>query len=280
MIKKFKNFIIKILNLFGYRIVGIKKLVKHNNFDSIHQFLINTMAGNNQNIIIFDVGTNDGGSILRFKKIFEKSQIHCFEPTERLLNNIKDSFNLDNIKLNNIALGSQISERNFFFYNSHRVSSFYPMEDSSKYKIQRTIKRLDNKKEVVKKIKVITLDHYCSNNNINHINLLKIDTQGSEAEVLQGAVELLKKEAIDVIELEYILGIAHKDSNSLNDIESVLSEFGYRLIAIESSGNILSFSNYQTNLIYVKKEIFEKIKDMHEKNVDIKDITYSVKAGS
>ena len=115
MIKKFKNFIIKILNLFGYRIVGIKKLVKHNNFDSIHQFLINTMAGNNQNIIIFDVGTNDGGSILRFKKIFEKSQIHCFEPTERLLNNIKDSFNLDNIKLNNIALGSQISERNFFF---------------------------------------------------------------------------------------------------------------------------------------------------------------------
>ena len=86
----------------------------------------------------------------------------------------------------------------------------------------------------------------------------------------------MKNQTVDIIELEYILGIAHKNTNSLFDIELSLKDYGYKLIAIENSGNILSFSNYQTNLIYVKEEIFEKIKNLHEKNVDILNVTKAV----
>ena len=277
MIRVIKNIIIIILRLCGYKIIGIKKLVKYNDFDSIHQFLIKRMGNKSKYKIIFDVGANDGGSISRFKKMFSKTKIHCFEPTEYLIEKIKNSFNLNNIYLNNIALGNKNRERNFFFYNADRVNSFYPMEEGSKYKIQRSPKNIIDKKEIVKKIKTVTLDHYCQKNNISHIHLLKIDTQGSEAEVLQGAVRLLKKQKIDVIELEYIFGIAHKNSNSLYQIEMILNKYKYKLIAIENSGNIISFSNYQTNLIYCKKKIFKKIENMHKKNIDIKNITNSVK---
>ena len=60
------------------------------------------------------------------------------------------------------------------------------------------------------------------------------------------------------------------------EIEKELSENDYKLIAIEHAGNILSFSNYQTNLIYVKKSIFNDIKNFHEKNIDIINVTNSV----
>ena len=95
-------------------------------------------------------------------------------------------------------------------------------------------------------IDVVSLDDYCLKNKISKINLLKIDTQGSEAEVLLGAKNFLSNQLIDIIELECIFGIAHQNANSLYDIEKTLNTNNYKLIAIEKGGNILSFSNYQT----------------------------------
>ena len=103
-----------------------------------------------------------------------------------------------------------------------------------------------------------TLDEYCLSNNIKDIDILKIDTQGSEAEVLLGAENLLHNQRIKIVELEYILGIAHQNANVLYDIENELNKSSYKLIAIENSGNIISFSRYQTNLIYVREDIYKK----------------------
>lgn len=271
--KIIKNFLQSILKKFGYEILGRKKLVKHNSFDAIHVYLINNLIHSDNEITIFDVGANEGDSIKRFTSLFFNPIIHSFEPTIELVEKIKKNFKSSKVKINNFALGEKKSKRNFYEYNYHRVNSFYPMEDNSKYKIQRTKKNDD---ENIKTVDVISIDEYCEKNRIKRINLLKIDTQGSEAEVLRGAKNLLKNELIDVLELEYIFGIAHKDANSLFEIEKELSTNDYKLIAVEKGGNILSFSNYQTNLIYVKKSIYNDIKKFHEKNIDIRNVTYSV----
>lgn len=271
----FKKLVIQIFGLIGYGIIGKKNLVIHNSFDAIHKFIqLEILKTNETKLLVFDVGANDGGSIIRFKKIFPNSTVHSFEPNSELVDYIKNKFKHDDIKINQIALGKEAKKRRFYFYKAHRISSFYPMEEKSKYKIQRS---KINEKAKVDDIQTNTLENYCNQNQIEKINILKIDTQGSEAEVLQGSKALLKNQSIDIIELEYILGIAHKNSNNLFDIESSLKDYGYKLIAIENSGNILSFSNYQTNLIYVKKEIFEKIKNLHEKNIDILNVTKAIK---
>jgi len=269
-----KNFLQNIFKKFGYEILGRKKLVKHNSFDAIHVYLIKNLLNLENEITIFDVGANEGDSIKRFRSLFFNPIIHSFEPTTELVEKIKKNFNLSKLKINNYALGEKKSKRKFFHYDSHRVNSFYPMENNSKYKIQRTKK--NNSNESIKEVDVISIDEYCEKNGIKRINLLKIDTQGSEAEVLRGANNLLKHQLIDVIELEYIFGIAHKDANNLYDIEKELSTKDYKLIAVENGGNILSFSNFQTNLIYVKKSIYNDIKKFHEKNIDVQNVTYSV----
>ena len=58
------------------------------------------------------------------------------------------------------------------------------MENNSKYKNK---EQKNSESEKVKLIDVVSLDDYCLKNKISKINLLKIDTQGSEAEVLLGA---------------------------------------------------------------------------------------------
>ncbi len=269
-----KNFFVKSFRKFGYEILGRKKIVKHNSFDAIHAYLLKNLLNIDKEILIFDVGANEGDSITRFRNLFTNPQIHSFEPTEDLFKKIKKNFNLSNLSLNNYALGKNKAKRNFYIYNYHRVNSFYPMENNSKYKKQRTKNNFENEK--VKLVDVVSIDDYCLKNKISRINLLKIDTQGSEAEVLLGAKNFLGNQLIDIIELEYIFGIAHQNANSLYDIEKTLNANNYKLIAIEKGGNILSFSNYQTNLIYVKQKIYDEIKKFHEKNIDVKNVTYSV----
>ena len=120
------------------------------------------------------------------------------------------------------------------------------------------------------------MDTFIEESKISEIDLLKIDTQGAEIEILKGAEKILNSKKVNVIELEYILGIAHETRSSLYELEEMLHKNYYKLIAIEHSDNVISVSNYQTNLIYVKNEIFDKIKQFHENNIDVKNITSKV----
>ena len=52
-------------------------------------------------------------------------------------------------------------------------------------------------------VETITLDEFCAINKIGQIDLLKIDVQGYELEVFNGAVDLLSKKAIKTIAFEF-----------------------------------------------------------------------------
>ena len=127
--------------------------------------------------------------------------------------------------------------------------------------------------ENIVEIDVTNIDSYCEENNISEIDFIKIDTQGSESKILLGMEKMLSKEKVLIIELELILGFGYEKSFSFYDYEKILNNKNYKLIAISNSGNIISFSNYQTNLLYVKKEIFENIRNLHESNIDIPGVT-------
>ena len=80
-----------------------------------------------------------------------------------------------------------------------------------------------------------------------------------------------------LIQLEIIFGFAYEKQSSLFKIEENLYQNGYRCIAVTNSGNILSWSAFQSDFLYVKKDIFDYIKKIHEENEDIKGVTKSIK---
>jgi FkbM family methyltransferase len=54
-------------------------------------------------------------------------------------------------------------------------------------------------------VKLVRLDAYCDRHGIDHIDVMKIDVQGHEVQVLDGAAGLLRRRAIDQILVEVTL---------------------------------------------------------------------------
>jgi FkbM family methyltransferase len=98
------------------------------------------------------------------------------EYIEYIKNKVKNKPNL--IKFNNYGLGSKEEDKIFHYrYGSimrRDIERFHNMHDS--YSIH-----------------IHTLDNYCSDNNIEHIDYLKIDTEGYDFEVIKGASEMINK---------------------------------------------------------------------------------------
>ncbi len=276
-----KNIINKFFEFFGFKVIGNRKIVKHNDFDSIIKFVLNNFE-NKDNFIFFDVGANSGQSISRFLKYNYNIYIHSFEPTLELYNTVKNKYakQIKNKKIfiNNFGLGDAKKELDFFSYRYNQINSFLPIEKNSKFEISRMIasKNKDSDFQKITKAKIDTLDEYCKNNKIDKIDLLKIDTQGFEPEVLKGSHNMLSEQRIKIVEVELILGFAYKKNLDFFDIEKYLSPYGYKLISISNSGNSISYSNFQVELIYVNKSTFENIRQLHKKNLEIKGVVKSV----
>ena len=273
-----KRKIIQIIRKTGYELVGKKKIVKHNNFYAIIKFLIKDLY-KIKSPIVFDVGANVGQSIERFSSIFKEQEyeIYSFEPTPKLFDILKRKYDLKkNIKLFQLALDDKIAKSKFFSYEYNAINSLIQTDENSKFYKSRQI-ALKNRdysnftNEI--EVQTSTIDNIADEQNLDKIDVLKIDTQGNEDRVLTGSKKLLTSNKINLIKLELILGFGYQRQMSFYEIEKVLSPYGYRLIGIDYASNIISYSNYQVNLIYVHSELFDKIKRLHYENKDIKDIT-------
>ena len=191
---------------------------------------------------------------------------------------MKKKYTKENIILNNLAVSDSDKNLTLYSYKHSLMNSMFPVKSNSKFEKSRMLSTSSNKKEFEEKIEVksITIDNYCNENKIDEVDFLKIDTQGFEDKVLTGAKEMLRKNCINVIELELIIGIAFERKTSFYDIENIINKFNYKLISIDHAHNVIAFSNYQVNLIYVKEEIFKKIENLHSDNIEIPGVTRAV----
>ena len=273
---KIKNLILKFFDTFGYRLRGIKKIVQHNNFDSIHKFIIEGLENKNH-LMIFDVGANVGQSIDRFRSNFNNCSIYSFEPSKKIFEILNKNKKKKNNFLFNLALTEKAETKVLNSFEYHHINSFYELEKNSKFELSRKLSSNEDKKfQTKEEVKCISLDEFVKLNNVGQIDILKIDTQGSEPEVLKGAESLLLKQRISLIEVELIIGVAYERRLNFYDLEKFLIKYGYRLIAISEGGNVISYSSYQVDLIYVNEKIYKKIIELDKKNLNISNVMKKV----
>tara|TARA_B110000285_G_scaffold232660_2_gene304305 strand:- start:1489 stop:2253 length:765 start_codon:yes stop_codon:yes gene_type:complete len=252
---KFIKFFLKLFEIYIYRSDWKlhydnqhKKNKAKISFDELYSKFYNKK---NDKLIIFDVGANTGQSISRFKNKFNLKEIHCFEPNAPAFEELK-KIKLKNIFLNNLALGDKEKIQTFNNYPKTSSSSFYRIDKkSSIYEI--------NKEFYSSNVKIITLDKYIEDSKIDKIDILKIDTQGFEVSVLKGAINAIKDKRIDFIETEINLGFQYEIKTSFKEIEDQLYD-NYILLSIDEAGDVVSNSDYQTNVIYINKDLIGNFK--------------------
>ena len=179
--------------------------------------------------VIFDVGANRGDFTDQYLKYFPDASIHCFEPNPSTCETLKSRFR-DNPRVNihNVAV-SKVQGVEDFYCNKESAT------DSLLLPAQNWKEWVDGKSDALLlashiQAKTITLDQFCQDQSIHEIDILKIDTQGAELLVLEGAHGLLQNRTVRVIIAELLFVPVYGGQPFYYDVCSRFADYGYDLV--------------------------------------------------
>ena len=175
-------------------------------------------------VVVFDVGANTGNWTKMALDINPGSKIHCFEPSQYTFSQLAIAGLPNHVELNSFGLSNK-NERSdlFIFDDGAGINSLYPREGLQGYAIPSPYKK--------ETIELRTLDAYCHENNIEQIDFLKLDVEGHELPVIEGANQMLRHLAIQMIQFEY--GGCNIDSRILlKDIFKFFRDLPYKFYKI------------------------------------------------
>ena len=154
-------------------------------------YLYKVSKGENTKPIIFDVGANKGQYVRELNKVFPFGSIHCFEPSPSAFSVLaKTVIAFDNVKCYNFGFGKEEAKLELKYSTEGSVmASFAPVFDETEYV---------NSSES----RITTVDSFCEENSITEIFLLKIDVEGFEYQVLEGAFRLIRNKRIKYLQFE------------------------------------------------------------------------------
>ena len=151
-----------------------------------------------------DVGAHKGEFLNYLLTIKDIQEIHAFEPQKEIFDMLNLNFGKNKkIFLNNEGLSDINSTREMNLNSLTSTSTFSTINESSSwFKFKNLILNKKNSFQKKIKIKTIKLDDYFKVKNINKIDLLKIDTEGSEYEVLLGSKRIIQNVSYIMIEIQ------------------------------------------------------------------------------
>ncbi len=215
-----KNIVILVINFFDFfyknKIINFLKKKKIN----IEYFI--------------DVGAHHGETIELFSRNFKIKKIYAFEPSPINFKNLKKKYQNKKIffdlKLENFALGNSNKNIEFYQLNESSSSTAKKLNFESNY-LLRKLKLLNlNQKNYLQSfnVKQIKLSKYYTDKNINKVDFLKIDTEGSEFEILRGLDEKIK--GVNYIFFEHHYDDMIKKDYKFSDINQLLRKNNFKLI--------------------------------------------------
>jgi FkbM family methyltransferase len=182
------------------------------------------------NPTIFDVGANKGQSADFFLAIRSTAQITSFEPNPRLFQFLTNKYQgIKNMTLVNKGVSNAKQLLTFYINKLDLTSSFEPLNPASKYLAKKAQVMGVKPTEIINEqieIETIALRDYIEEQEIKHIDLLKIDTEGHELKCLNGLFPL-KTCQIDRIQIENHQDDMYQTLDSFESIQALLLEHGY-----------------------------------------------------
>lgn len=176
--------------------------------------------------IIFDVGANIGQTVSVYRRLFPTSQIYAFEPFPDSFLALSQSTAQDQ---NTMSFPLALSDRSgdaTLFSNTDAVTNSLLETVAGAERFWGDVVTTKNAVSVT----MDTLSNFCRTHLIDYIDILKIDTQGTELSILRGASNMLKLKAIDLLYFELIIAPTYKNQTRIDECFSFLYSMGYRLV--------------------------------------------------
>ena len=176
-----------------------------------------------------DVGAS-GGLESNWKPAEKYLQVIGFEPDEREFCNLEEKSD-GKIKYLNTGLYREKTSLTFYLTQKQQTSSIFKPNRELLNRFPES-QRFDIVKSA--EIETDTMDNQFRINNITEADFIKIDTQGSELFILEGAAETIRKHAFGLeIEVEFIE--LYQDQPLFADVDSFVRRQGFQLFDIQGA---------------------------------------------
>jgi FkbM family methyltransferase len=175
--------------------------------------------------VVFDVGAHRGQSIRAFRHMWPDSTITSFEPDPLLARRLRNAWRgVPGVDIVESAVLDSDAIVSLFQFESSDLNSVLDRSPGSWI-------REDFKTGEVA-VQSLTLDGYCSDNKVERIDYLKVDVQGAELQVLQGAEGLLSNRAIKYVLLELTFYDLYDGGARPSEVFASMESAGYRFVAM------------------------------------------------
>jgi FkbM family methyltransferase len=193
--------------------------------------------------IILDVGAHLGESALAFRESFPQAVIHSFEPISFIFEGLRRNCKPHaNIICHNLALGDKAGELCIALSGTNALETMNSLN---------SLATASTPPELTHTVRITRLDDFCAENGIKQVAVLKIDVEGFECQVIDGARTLLHEGGIAHLVAEVTLDHENAQHTQLAALEEQLREFGYSLSGFyESSYNSQSGQMLFTNALF------------------------------
>ena len=169
--------------------------------------------------ICLDVGANVGFYAISLAIRVREGEVHAFEPEDchyHILALNALSNRLPNLVINKCAVGNRIQEVDFFVAQDGGFSS--TVDTGRRRIVEKT------------RVRMVTLDSYCSEVGLSRVDFLKVDVEGAEPKVITGARQLLSngERKPRLIMLELHEGMLRRFGSSVREMTAVMETYGYQ----------------------------------------------------
>jgi FkbM family methyltransferase len=186
-----------------------------------HQF---DYIGKKHDVVIFDIGANRGDTVQKYLDYYPSATVYAFEPFPETFETLQTRFSKNkSVHCYPFAISNIKSEQVLFVNKSADTNSLFKPQKAG----LSSDKEVENKGTI--RVPTITIDLFCSENNIRHIDILKMDIQGGELNALKGAENLLTNKLIDLIYSEVFFIEQYESQAFFHDISGFLFQHNYCL---------------------------------------------------
>jgi FkbM family methyltransferase len=164
---------------------------------------------------ILDVGANIGKVTAEYLAHFPDAELHSFEPMPEAYASLMERHGRNpRVHAIRAAVSERKGQASFYVTPIGVTSSLLP--------------HIENRGERID-VETTTLDDYCREHRLDHVDILKIDVEGGELLTPRGAHESLSARRFDLIFAEARLVAATEDSALLHHVAAHLEPYGYSL---------------------------------------------------
>lgn len=170
--------------------------------------------------LIVDVGANVGQTAEQFLRWFPAARIICFEPVSTTFQELSRRLGSEpRVQLVRLGLGAEAGVGTIRLEGEPGMYALAPEGEAAA--------------EVPSEaVELETLDRFCQREGMARLGLLKIDTEGHDLAVIDGAAGLLASHRIDLVMVEAGTDPDNRRHVPLEALKARLESHGYRLFGV------------------------------------------------